>query len=60
MFGFDKTDNRYYSDFDRESLNELIMEKDRLISLQERDMQSLKREIVDLKRQLNYSKNKKK
>ena len=43
-----------------ESIEDIISEKDRLISLQESDMESLKREIVSLKKQLNYSKQKKK
>ena len=45
---------------ERESIQEMMYEKDRLISLQERDMESLKREIVALKEQLNYSKQRKK
>lgn len=43
-----------------ESMEDLISEKNRIISVQERDMESLKREIVYLKKQLNYSKYKKK
>ena len=38
---------------------ELLLEKDRIIDLQERDMVSLKREMVSLKKQLNRSKRKK-
>ena len=41
-------------------IDDIMIEKDRVIKLQERDMEELKREIVDLKRQLNCSKNKKK
>ena len=43
-----------------ESMEDIISEKNRIISVQERDMESLKREIVELKKQLNYSKQKKK
>lgn len=46
--------------YEREYVEEMLSEKDRLISLQERDMESLKREINYLKKQLNYSKQKKK
>ena len=46
--------------YDRGCMNEVLYEKNRLIELQERDMQSLKREIQFLKKQINYSKNKKK
>ncbi|MBR7172344.1 MAG: hypothetical protein IKD36_00945 [Clostridia bacterium] len=49
-----------FSDEKIESLEDLISEKNRIISVQERDMESLKREIVELKKQLNYSKQKKK
>ena len=41
-------------------LEDEIFEKNLLISVQERDMESLKREIVLLKKELNYSKQKKK
>lgn len=47
-------------ELDRAFLDDIIVEKDRLISLQERDMECLKREIHSLKKQLNYSKQKKK
>ena len=43
-----------------ESMEDIISEKNRIISIQERDMESLKREIVYLKKQLNYSRSKKK
>ena len=43
-----------------EGIKEMLEEKDRLISLQERDMMSLKREINDLKKQLSHSKRQKK
>ena len=46
--------------YDKSCIDEIICEKDRLIELQERDMQSLKREIAYLKQQINYSRNKKK
>ena len=49
-----------FSDERFESMEDLISEKNRIISVQERDMESLKREIVYLKKQLNYSKHKKK
>lgn len=49
-----------FSDEKIELLEDLISEKNRIISVQERDMESLKREIVELKKQLNYSKQKKK
>ena len=43
---------------DVDYINEILDEKDRLISVQERDVESLKREIVDLKKKINYSKRK--
>ena len=46
--------------YDRDYVDDLIQEKDRVIDVARRDMESLKREIVSLKRQLNYSKSKKK
>lgn len=49
-----------YGDEKFESMEDIISEKNRIISVQERDMESLKREIVSLKKQLNYSKQKKK
>lgn len=49
-----------YDDLDRESMLECIEEKDRLIAVSRRDIESLKREIVTLKDQLNYSKRKRK
>lgn len=50
----------YCGDEKIESMEDIISEKNRIISVQERDMESLKREIVELKKQLNYSKQKKK
>jgi hypothetical protein len=47
-------------DYSRESFDEILHEKNRLISLQERDMESLKREITSLKKQLSSSNRKKK
>lgn len=44
----------------RECVEEMILDRNRVISLQERDILSLKGEINDLKKQLNYSKQKKK
>ncbi len=41
-------------------VDDIIIEKDRIIGVQEKDLESLKREIVDLKKQINYSKRKKK
>ena len=49
-----------FSDVQREYIEDVILEKNRHISLQERDIESLKREIIYLKKQLNYSKSKKK
>ena len=52
--------NLSYKHLEREYIDDIIREKDRLISLQERDMDSLKREIEELKKELNYSRRKKK
>ena len=41
--------------YEMDYINEIIDEKDRLISVQSRDLESLKREIVDLKKKLNCS-----
>ncbi len=61
MRDFDNYDLKVsFRGYEREYVEEILMEKDRLISLQERDMESLKREINYLKKQLNYSKQKKK
>ena len=46
--------------YDRDYVDDLLEEKDRLLSVARRDMESLKREIISLKKQLNYSKAKKK
>lgn len=58
MAGFD--DIKSYDDLDREAMLDCIEEKDRIISVSRRDIESLKREIVTLKDQLNYSKGKRK
>jgi len=61
MEHFDDNEMRVsFRGYDRDYVDDIIREKDRLISLQERDMESLKREINYLKKQLNYSKSKKK
>ncbi len=52
--------NISYSNLEREYVDDIIREKDRLISIQEKDMDSLKREIESLKKQLNYSKSRRK
>lgn len=52
--------NVSYRFLEREYVDDIIQEKDRLISIQEKDMDSLKREIESLKKQLNYSKSKRK
>lgn len=41
-------------------VDDVILEKDRIIDTQEKDLVSLKREIVDLKKKINYSNKKKK
>ncbi len=41
-------------------IDDVILEKDRIIDTQEKDLVSLKREIVDLKKKINYSNKKKK
>ena len=46
--------------YDKGCVDEIICEKNRLIELQQRDMQSLKREIAYLKQKINYSGKKKK
>ena len=40
-------------------INEIIDEKDRIIGVQEKDVESLKREIVDLKKKIDYLNRKK-
>lgn len=52
--------NISYSNLEREYVDDIIREKDRLISIQEKDMDSLKREIESLKKQINYSKSRRK
>ena len=49
-----------FKGYDMEFIDEIISEKDRLIEIQEKDVGSLKREIVDLKKKLNYLERKKK
>ena len=46
--------------YDTESVDEIIREKNRRIDVQERDVESLKREICALKEKLSNSENKKK
>ena len=41
-------------------IDDILEEKQRIIDVQGRDLESLKREIVDLKKKINYSKRKKK
>ena len=41
-------------------IDDVLDEKNRIIDIQEKDLLSLKREIVDLKKKINYSKRKKK
>lgn len=61
MLGFNEENvKNAFREFDRQSMMELMYEKDRLISLQRQDMDSLKREINSLKQQLNDSNQKKK
>lgn len=59
MNDFDRRGLRF-NEVQREYIEDVILEKNRLISLQERDIESLKREIISLKRQMNYSKQKRK
>ncbi len=61
MIGFDDDDViSALREGNKESIREIMYEKDRIISLQEKDMDSLKREIISLKQQLNGSKHRKK
>lgn len=61
MFGFNReNDNTGFSEISREMYEEIIQEKDRLISVSRRDVESLKREIISLKKQLDCSKRKRK
>lgn len=59
MNDFDRRGLRF-NEVQREYIEDVILEKNRLISLQERDIESLKREIISLKKQINYSKQKRK
>lgn len=49
-----------YMGYDTDYIDEVLIEKDRIISTQFKDLESLKREIVDLKKKINCSKRKKK
>ena len=61
MIDFDESELKVsFRGYDREYIDDLLQEKDRLLSVAQRDMESLKREISYLKKQLNYSKSKKK
>lgn len=40
-------------------VDDIILEKDRIINTQEKDLVSLKKEIVDLKKKINYREHKK-
>ena len=46
--------------YDTEFIDEILEEKQRIIDIQGKDLESLKREIVDLKKKISYSKRKKK
>ena len=59
MNDFDRRGLRF-NEVQREYIEDVILEKNRLISLQERDIESLKREIISLRKQMNYSKQKRK
>jgi hypothetical protein len=41
-------------------IDDILDEKDRIIEIQSKDVASLKREIIDLKKKINYSRRKKK
>lgn len=61
MRDFDECEMKMsFRGYDRDYVDDLLEEKDRLLSVARRDMESLKREIISLKKQLNYSKTKKK
>ncbi len=49
-----------FKGYDTEYINEILDEKDRIIDTQGKDLMSLKREIVELKKQISYSNRKKK
>ena len=46
--------------YDTVFIDEILEEKQRIIDIQGKYLESLKREIVDLKNKINYSKRKKK
>ena len=49
-----------YKGYETGFIDDILIEKDRIIDIQGKDLIALKREIVDLKKQINYSKRKKK
>ena len=49
-----------YKGYEIGVIDDVLEEKDRIIDIQGKDLESLKREIVDLKKRINYSKRKKK
>ena len=49
-----------YRGYETGFIDEILEEKNRIIDIQGKDLESLKREIVDLKKKINYSKRKKK
>lgn len=48
-----------FKGYDVAYINEILDEKDRIIGVQEKDVESLKREIVDLKKKVDYLSRKK-
>ncbi len=61
MKGFDEEELRVsFRGYDREYVDEILQEKDRLLSVAWRDVEALKREINTLKKQINHSRTKKK
>lgn len=48
-----------FKGYDTGFIDDVICEKDRIITTQEKDLVSLKREIVDLKKKINCSKRRK-
>ena len=54
MRDFDESEMKMsFRGYDRDYVDDLLEEKDRLLSVARRDMESLKREIISLKKQLN-------